>query len=221
MSTQHSSNPIHHPSPIIPHGSPAVTFSPHLSTAENQFTHAPPPLPVHIGIPGYANHQGPALRMGNTAPPPPVHVAPPPIHIAPLPVHIGIPGYANHHGPLLGMGNAAYGAYPFPYYYPMPPVQPLPKPVRTLPTLMHILLLNSHLDFAPWDSGIQSVLRSLGLIGHIAVTGDPIDPLRPEMMPSHPPNLTQGYDQAVLMAYHQWWDRDTIADHVISTHLRI
>src|SRR6266511_3737548 len=134
MSTQHSSNPIHHPSPIIPHGSPAVTFSPHLSTAENQFTHAPPPLPVHIGIPGYANHQGPALRMGNTTPPPPVHVAPPPIHIAPLPVHIGIPGYANHHGPLLGMGNAAYGAYPFPYYYPMPPVQPPPNPVRTLPT---------------------------------------------------------------------------------------
>ena len=181
--------------------------------------HAPPPLPVHIapppvriGIPGYANHQGPALRMGNTAPPPPVHVAP-------LPVHIGIPGYANHQGPALGMGNAAYGAYPFPYYYPMQPVQPPPNPVRTLPTLTHIPLLNSRLDFAPWDSGIRSVLRSLGLIGHIAVTGDPIDPLRPETMPSHPPNLTQGYDQAALMAYRQWWDRDAIADHVISTRL--
>ena len=119
-------------------------FSPHPSMVENQFTHAPPPLPVHIGIPGYTNHQGPALRMG----------------------------------------NAAYGAYPFPYYYPMPPVQPPPNPVCTLSTLTHIPLLNSHLDFTPWDSGIQSVLHSLGLIGHIAVTSDPIDPLCPETMPS-------------------------------------
>jgi len=154
-------------------------FSPHPSTAENQFTHAPPPPPVHIGIPGYANHQGLALRMG----------------------------------------NAACGAYPFPYYYPMPPVQPPPNPVRTLPTLTHIPLLNSRLDFAAWDSGIQSVLCSLGLIGYIAVTGDPIDPLCPETMPSHPPNLTQGYDQAALMAYRQWWDRGAIADHIISTCL--
>jgi len=38
-------------------------------------------------------------------------------------------------------------------------------------------------------------------------------------MPSHPPNLTQGYDQAALMAYCQWWDHDAIADHVISTCL--
>src|SRR6266511_615397 len=134
MSTQPSSNPIHHPSPIIPHASPAVTFSPHPSMAENQFTHAPPPPPVHIGIPGYVNHQGPALRME----------------------------------------NAAYGAYPFLYYYPMPLIQPLPNPVCTLPTLMHIPLLSSHLDFAPWGSGIRSVLCSLGLIGHIVVTSDPI-----------------------------------------------
>ena len=85
-----------------------------------------------------------------------------------------------------------------------------------LPTLTHIPLLNSRLDFAPWNSGIRLVLRSLGLIGHIVVTGDPIDPLHPEMMPSHPPNLTQGYDQGALMAYRQWWDHGMVADHVIS-----
>ena len=198
MSTQLSSNRhtatpdvIHHPSPALPS---AITLSPHPSITENQFMQVPPPPPVHGGAAGYAN---------------------------PPPIHGGVPGYANYQAPGIGMANHAHNhPFPFPYYYPMPPIpiQP-PNPVRTLPTLTHIPLLNGRLDFAPWDSGIRSILRSLGLIGHIAVPGDPIDPLRPETLPSYPPTLAQGYGQAELMGYRQWWDRDAIADHIVTTRL--
>ena len=144
------------------------------------------------------------------------HLSPPP----PPPIHGGPP---NYQVPGMGMANPIQQPYPYNQPYPymgMPPLpmQP-PNPIRSLPTLTHIPLLSGHLDFAPWDSGVRSILRSLGLVGHITVTGDPIDPLRPETLPSYPPNLAQGYGQADLMAYRQWWDRDAIADHVVTTRL--
>ena len=100
----------------------------------------------------------------------------------------------------------------------MPQMQ-LPNSIRSLPTLTHIPILSGRLDFAPWDSGIRLILRSLGLVGHIAIPGDPIDPLQLETLPSYSPNLAQGYGQADLQVYRQWWDRDAIVDHVISTRL--
>jgi len=95
----------------------------------------------------------------------------------------------------------------------------LPNSIWSLPTLTHIPILSGRLDFAPWDSGIRSILWSLGLVSHIVIPGDPIDPLWLETLPSYPPNLAQGYGQADLQVYRQWWDWDVIADHVISTRL--
>jgi len=107
------------------------------------------------------------------------------------------------------------------HHAPYPPPVPFypPNPVHTLPTLTHIPLLTGRLDFASWDSRIRSILRSLGLIGHISSTGDPIDPLRPETLPLYPPRLTHGYNQADLVSYCQWWDRDAVVDHIVTTRL--
>ena len=112
--------------------------------------------------------------------------------------------------------------YPNPQYYPQPLLYygfPPQNPIHTLPTLTHIPLLTGRLDFTPWDSRIQLIHHSLGLIGHIASTGDPIDLLHPETLLSYPPRMTQGYSQQDLMAYHQWWDHNGIVEHVIMTRL--
>ena len=56
---------IHHPSPILPHPSPAAMVNPHPFVMGNQFAHIPPPPPIHGGPPHY---QIPGVGMGN-----PVH----------------------------------------------------------------------------------------------------------------------------------------------------
>ena len=90
---------------------------------------------------------------------------------------------------------------------------------RNLPTLTHIPLLSSRLDFAAWESGVRSTLHSLGLVGHIASPDDPIDPLRPDTLPSYPPRVVDQRNQAELIGYQKWWEQDSIANHVVSTRL--
>jgi hypothetical protein len=128
--------------------------------------HHPSPLPHPSPVATTNPH---LFATGNqfaripSPPPPPIHGGPP-----------------NYQAPGMGMANLVH-QYPYNQPYPyshMPPLQMQPSNlIRSLPTLMHIPLLSSRLDFAPWDSGVRSILRSLGLVGHIAVPGDPIDPL--------------------------------------------
>ena len=85
--------------------------------------------------------------------------------------------------------------------------------------MTHIPILTSCLDFAAWDGGVHSTLRSLGLVGHIACDNDPVDPLRRNTIPSYPPQVTDQYNNAELTAYQKWWEQDAIANHVVSMRL--
>ena len=63
------------------------------------------------------------------------------------------------------------------------------------------------------------MLRSLGLVGHIASPDNPVDPLHPDTLPSYPPHVVDQRNQAKLIGYQKWWEQDSIADHVVSTRL--
>ena len=117
-----------------------------------------------------------------------------------------------YHGPPVPFSG------PAPYFHNNSHSNSLPS-VRNLPTLTHIPILSSRLDFAARDSGVHSTLRSLGLVGHIASQDNPVDPLRHDMLPSFPPHVVDQRNQGKLIAYQRWWEQDVVADHVVSTRL--
>jgi len=214
------------PLPNIPTHSlpPHIQSAPIVATALQPPTSFPPPAPsIPVPPPPLPNI-------------PPQHNQPPqfPPHMPPLqpPYHPQAPPY----------GGALFSQFPHPSSYPPnysflpnyvlpPPVSGFthfapnnfssnsPSSVRNLPTLTHIPILSSRLDFAAWDSGIRSTLRSLGLVGHIASQDDPVDPLRHDTFPSYPPRVVDQRNQAELVAYQRWWEQDAVADHVVSTRL--
>ena len=123
---------IHRPSPILPHPhpSPVITVNPHPFAKGNQVPGMGMANPVH--------------QFAHIPPPSTIHGGPP---------HYQVPG--------VGLANQVHQYLynqPFPYFS-MPPVQMRPSNlIRSLPTLTHIPILSGRLDFAPWDSGICSIL---------------------------------------------------------------
>ena len=214
------------PLPNIPTHSlpPHIQSAPIVATALQPPTSFPPPAPSIPVLPP---------PLPNI---PPQHNQPPqfPPHMPPLqpPYHPQAPPYGG--GPFSQFPHSS--SYPpnysfLPNYVLPPPVSGFthfapnnfssnsPSSVRNLPTLTHIPILSSRLDFAAWDSGIRSTLRSLGLVGHIASQDDPVDPLRHDTFPSYPPRVVDQHNQAELVAYQRWWEQDVVADHVVSTRL--
>jgi len=90
---------------------------------------------------------------------------------------------------------------------------------KTLPSVSHISLLNSKSDFHTWDEGITSLLRHLGLLGHILDPSEPLDPSRPDRVPFPEPILPASPTPTKLIAFTRWWDDDNIAQHVLIARL--
>jgi len=139
------------------------------------------------------------------------------------------------------VSNAFSHALPFPSTSHNPPVQYvycLPAPStpfsapfqspshstshissKTLPSVSHISLLNSKSDFHTWDKGVTSLLRHLGLLGHILDPSEPLDPSRPDRVPLPEPVLSASPTSAELTAFTRWWDNDNVAQHVLIARL--
>ena len=92
-------------------------------------------------------------------------------------------------------------------------------PSRTLPSVSHISILNSKSDFHTWDEGVTSLLRHLGLLGHILDPSEPLDLSRPDRVPLPEPILPASPTPAALTAFTRWWDDDNIAQHVLVARL--
>jgi len=92
-------------------------------------------------------------------------------------------------------------------------------PSRTLPSVSHISILNSKSDFHTWDEGVTSLLRHLGLLGHILDPSEPLDPSRPDRVPLPEPILPASPTPAALTTFTRWWDDDNIAQHVLVARL--
>ena len=102
-------------------------------------------------------------------------------------------------------------------YVPAPPVDtsPLAPASKSLPVITTIHSLNSKSDFYAWDEGVCTLLRLLGIHGHIVDPQLPVDVLRPDISPALPPILSQPPTPAELKALTRWQDNDNIAQYVI------
>ena len=108
----------------------------------------------------------------------------------------------------------------------IPPPLPLssPSPVtcsasKTLPTVSHIQILTSKLDFYAWDEGVTSLLRANNLIGHILDPSAYVDPTRPDLAPLPAPILTATSTIPEIELSNRWWANDNIAQHILVARL--
>ena len=103
---------------------------------------------------------------------------------------------------------------------PLPSSSPAPATSsKTLPTVTHITILTSKLDFFAWDEGVTSLIRANNLFGHIQDPSARVDPTRPDLAPSPPPILTTTSSVREIEASNRWWADDNIAQHILLSRL--
>ena len=91
--------------------------------------------------------------------------------------------------------------------------------LKPLPSVTHIPLLTSKLDFFAWDEGVTSLIRANGLIGHVLDPSEPVDPSRPDRVPTLIPTLSMHSTPQNIAALNQWWDDDNIVQHILVSRL--
>ena len=147
----------------------------------------------------------------------PLHPVPPRIY-APFPHPLPQPPLADHlpypiHPPYDPHTPLHYQNPPIQYVYvPTPPSDTsLPSPSKSLPVITTIHSLNSKSDFFAWDEGVCTLLRLLGIHGHIVDPALPVDPLCPDQSPALMPPLSQPPTPAEMKAFTRWKDNDNVA----------
>jgi hypothetical protein len=147
------------------------------------------------------------------------HTQPPRTRSHPVPIQSQpFPPAYIHVQPSLSQPMASYHPVP----YSSPPTLPspaLPALSKTLPSVTHITLLTSKLDFFAWEEGVSSVIRANGLIGHILDPSEPLNPNRPDRMPSLVPILPPSPLPQDMAALSHWWDEDNIVQYILISRL--
>ena len=90
---------------------------------------------------------------------------------------------------------------------------------KTLPTVTHIPVLTSKLDFFPWDEGVNALIRANGLIGHILDPSAFVDPTRPDLAPNPAPVLSMSSSPRDIEASNRWWAEDNVVQHILVSRL--
>lgn len=101
---------------------------------------------------------------------------------------------------------------------PIPPLS-IPASSKTLPTVSHIPILTSKLDFFAWDEGVTSLIRANGLIGHILNPSEPVNVNRPDRIPTALPILSVPPLPEDITALNRWWDNDNVTQHILVSRL--
>ena len=90
---------------------------------------------------------------------------------------------------------------------------------KTLPTVTHIPVLTSKLDFFAWDEGVTSLIRANNLFGHILDPSTHVDPTRPDLAPTPAPVLSTSSTAREIDASNRWWADDNIVQHILLSRL--
>ena len=107
------------------------------------------------------------------------------------------------------------------YYMPSPlstPSSPSPQP-RSLPSVSHLPILTSKLDFFAWDEGVTSLLHAHGLLGHILNPTKLLDPMWPDRVSKPLPVLLATPMSQDLADLTAWWDDNNAAQHVLTSKI--
>ena len=179
----------------------------------------PPPIPhlPHIPcIPPSYNRPS----FSHSSPTPYQRVRNPLPDVNQLPHHT-----AYHHLPYVPLPSQPHLHHGLPHPYQLPiqyvyiptpqDISPLPSLPKSLPIISTIHSLNNKSDFYAWDEGVCTLLRLLGIHGHIVDPTLPVNPLRPDQSPALPPFVSQLPTHDEIRAYNRWQDNDNVAQYVI------
>ena len=224
-------NQLHHPSGFVASTSDDVFRPYHLPDIPSadrgsplSHTYRLPEVPVN------PNPQYHAYSRRQTLMPTPQ--APRAMYTNPSLPHIPTQPTVNQYPPFHQGYSQLPMPQPGPYRHPDYDTQHFPSPShspaltptivsKALPTVSHISILTSKLDFFAWDEGVTSLIRANGLIGHILDPSEPIDPNRPDRIPSLMPILSTIPSPHEIKNLNRWWDEDNITQHILVSRLGI
>ena len=145
----------------------------------------------------------------------------PPIHIQPLPTAIT-------HSPVHIPNNTTLSPRihlprPRTVHTAIAPLQQVQQHVSfansSLPSSKDVPLLTGKHDWGPWHSAVRTLILNANLLGHIADDPLPGAAFDPGLWPTYPPTVHQRSSHADLQTFTDWWSRDGIASHILTSRL--
>ena len=89
----------------------------------------------------------------------------------------------------------------------------------SLPSTKDVPLLTGKHDWGPWHSAVRTLILNANLLGHIADDPLPGAAFDPGLWPTYPPTVHQRSSHADLQTFTDWWSRDGIASHILTSRL--
>ena len=139
---------------------------------------------------------------------------------APLP-HVLLPYARLPHAPLLH-APLPHAPLPHPPLIPNPPNHPntqISYVNSSLPSTKDVPLLTGKHDWGPWHSSVRTLILNANLLGHIADEPLPGVIFDPGLWPTYPPTVHQHSTQADIQTFTDWWSRDGLASHILTSRL--
>ena len=95
----------------------------------------------------------------------------------------------------------------------------LSSSTHSLPSTKDVPILNGKHDWGPWHSAVRTLILNSNLLRHIADDPLPGAIFDPGLWPTHPPVIHQGSSHSELQSFSDWWSRDGLASHVLTSRL--
>ena len=178
-----------------------------------------------------ANFPSPNLAAPQPIPLPANPVLPPPttpfppLIADPLP-HAPLPADRFTHTPLphhhLPRQHLHYTRLPPQYTAPVVN-HPAPTQISylpsSLPSTKDVPILTGKHDWGPWHSAVRTLTLNANLLGHISDNPLPGAIFDPGLWPTYPPVIHQHSTQPEIQAFTDWWSRDGLASHILTSRL--
>src|ERR1700678_1685216 len=89
----------------------------------------------------------------------------------------------------------------------------------SFPSTKDIPILTGKHDWGRWHSAVRSLILNANLLGHIADDPFPGALYDPGLSPTYPPVLHRGSTHDEVQTFTDWWSRDGLASHVLTSRL--
>lgn len=89
----------------------------------------------------------------------------------------------------------------------------------SLPSTKDVPLLTGRHDWGPWHSAVRTLILNTNLLGHIADDPLPGAIFDPGLWPTYPPVVHQRSSHAQLQSFTEWWSRNGLASHILTSCL--
>src|SRR5271168_4701680 len=102
---------------------------------------------------------------------------------------------------------------------PQTPNPPVSYVNSTLPSTKDVPILTGKHDWGPWHASVRALILNANLLGHIADDPLPGAVFDPGLWPTYPPTVHQQSSLVELQAFADWWSRDGLASHILTSRL--